>query len=129
MKYKSYTGWVFDGWLYFEDDELIENLHYLNDIPHSYFWRSADFTEDDEIEYDCFGGNPQIHINTLGTNYIKYPHIIMDYGQDSHTMKIVDVKKEPSHYIIYSTNPYYDDDLQIKEIRIEERGDLFIIRS
>ena len=116
---------MFDGWIYYESNPLIKNLHYLNDIPHSYFKQGKSYIDGDIIEYDCFGGMSKLHINTLGDNYTNYPHIVLDMGQDSQIVEIVGVEKEDNKYIIKVKNLPYDENQGIQDIIIKKKGNFY----
>ncbi len=120
VKYKQYTGWVFDGWIYYESNPHIENLHYLNDIPHIYFRRDISYIEGDNIETDCFGEMPSLYISLLNS----YPQITFGGGHDSMIFDIVGVEKEDNKIkIIVKCN--YDAPNGVMDIIIEKNGGVY----
>lgn len=99
VNWKEEAGWVFGGFIQSKISLDVPGVELLKDIPQNWF-PVAD-PEDLKLEWSCFGGLPFISIYPDGNDYILEPHIVYNYGQDTQSYYIHEVKKENRKYTIF----------------------------
>ncbi len=122
VSWKEKEGWAFNAWLLQRQKPYVTNLHYLNELPQTYFFPKKDEWDEKSgrITSQCQNGletlsfhlhHPFTEIEHSGTNS---PHIYWRRGENSAIFTILSVESHKGVYHITAQNNY--------QLRLEKKS-------